>query len=120
MSKWAGDKEVVDIEELTKPIVEAIQSAIELDSNTDAEKVGVVWNGPRLMSKWLRATIPQPEVQLQPEQLKYHAERGRSVFDVIAGIAIQLGIEQGMRIYEENYLEQEILSRRIDKRLEEK
>lgn len=110
MNQWAKDKKVDDLEDLAGPIAEAIQAAIQIGS--DANKTGIPWNGPRLMSTMFRAVTPQPEAQLQPEQLKYHSSNNRNVFDVIAMIAIQLGIEQGMKIYEENYLEEEIIIRK--------
>ena len=116
MSLWAEDKEVVDIEDLTKPIVDAIQSAIEL--GPDAIKDGVPWTGPRLLSKMFRAVAPQPEAQLFPEQLEYHAKNGRGVLEVIAMIAVQLGIEQGLKMYEETYLEPEIMIRKLKEREE--
>lgn len=118
MSLWAEEKKVDDMEDFTKPITEAIQEAIRLGDNVN--EVGIKWNGPRLKSLWFRAVTPQPEFQLQPKQLKYHAKNGRDVFAVIALISVQFGIEQGIKIYEEDYLEQEILARRIDKRHEEK
>ena len=109
MRIWVEQEEAVNAESLAEAISNAIQTAIKLGS--DVTKKGVPWNGPRLMSKLMLATNPQPADQLSPESLKYHSKKGRNVFDVIAMIAIQLGVEQGLKIYEEDYLDAEVIIR---------
>jgi len=110
MSIWVKQEGPKAADDLAEAISEAIQTAIRLGK--DIDKKGVPWNGPRLVSKLMLATVPQPEDQLSSESLKYHSEKGRNVFDVIAMIAIQLGVEQGLKIYEEDYLEAETIIRK--------
>lgn len=40
----------------------------------------------------------QPNEALTTKSLAYHREQGRDVYDVVIGLAVQLGIEQGRRI----------------------
>lgn len=109
MNIWIEQEEPSAAESLAEAISNTIQVAIHL--GPDAIEKGVPWAGPHLVSKLMLAVSPQPEDQLSSKTLKYHSEKGRNVFDVIAMIAIQLGIEQGLKIYEEDYLEAEVLIR---------
>ncbi len=110
MGLWIEKEKPSDAENLAEAISEAIQTAIQL--GPDVNEKGVPWNGPRFVSNLILAVTAQPGDQLSSKSLKYHSEKGRNVFDVIAIIAIQLGVEQGLKIYEEDYLEAEILIRK--------
>lgn len=57
-----------------------------------------MWDGPEL--EWLELLITgyRIQVDLLPERLESHADRGRDALDVAMLIILRVGIEQGARV----------------------
>lgn len=85
--------ETVLFDDVVPPAVSVIRQGYTLKRNKDAK---LTYNGYTL-SKAALATSPDPVEALTKDSLDYHAERGRDLLDVVAGILFNLGIEQGQR-----------------------
>lgn len=60
------------------------------------------WDGPLFSRIEILAGSPDIQKQLTPENLKYHAEKGRDILDVVLMLAWQFGFENGVMFAEEH------------------
>ena len=94
---WPKDGKAADFSDLADAVRDTIRHCYTLKRKN--KNVDVDWNGPDL-PECMQATCLTFDEQLQADKLKYSKEdQGRSAIDVIIGIALQLGIEQGRRMY---------------------
>lgn len=96
MKQWPDKNKAANFNELSEPICKAIRFAYQLTRQN--EGVSIPWKGLTIGEREL-ATCFQPDERLSKEQLEYDDEnQGRDALDVLVGLAIQLGIEQGRRM----------------------
>lgn len=101
MTNWTEDDKEINFEDLVKPVIYAIKQVYILDRRGHGI-CDVKWVGPDL-PKSMRATCPPYDKRLTAESLRYdEEEQGRDPLEVIIGIAVQLGIEQGRRIHKKD------------------
>ena len=95
--KWPDDGSPLDYQSLADPIRKAVRFAYEMSRKNVGHSVP--WNGPAI-GRPEAATSLEAKHRLSAEALKYSEEdQGRDALDEIIGIAVQIGIEQGRRIY---------------------
>ncbi len=87
--------------DLTDAVIKAIRTAYNL-RRKNKEK-DIAWTGPQFdkdnFSDHLAACCFSPEHKLTAENLRYSEEdQGRDALEEIVGVAVQLGIEQGIRM----------------------
>jgi hypothetical protein len=100
MENWPKDNETVSFWNLTGPVCFAIRQAYELVPKDYGKKI--VWSGLTL-PKNMKVTSLEFDERLIRKQLEYEEEdQGRDPLEVIVGIAVQLGIEQGRRLNEKD------------------
>lgn len=115
---WPTDGKPADFSDLVAPIVKAIKFTHTLDrQNTDKD---VPWDGPNIGASELACCF-DPLYALSAEMLAYDEEdQGRDALEVIIGIALQIGIEQGRRIENtSSHREHEKFMRDMDKTIHE-
>ena len=96
MKQWPAKNKSVNFYELCEPICKAIRFAYQLTRQN--EGVSLPWDGLTIGEREL-VTCFSPDERLSKEQLEYDEEdQGRDALDVLVGLAIQLGIEQGRRM----------------------
>ena len=107
MKKWPESGKPVPFEELVDSVRQCISHHYRLfRKNTH---VPINYKGYDIGSG-SKATCLSPDEALTLNMLEYDLkEQGRDALDVIIGIAIQLGIEQGRRIEHENTVWQRIM-----------
>ena len=66
------------------------------EAGQDVTKVGLDYDGPGVCRAADHICIAIPD-RVRPEHLEYEEEHGRDIFDVIVGIALHVGMEQGIR-----------------------
>lgn len=94
MNRWPKDGEPANFEDLVGPLREALGFCYGMDRHRVGEDVPY-WG---LNVGDLHINLPVDE-QLSARNLVWQAdEHGRDAADVILGIAVQLGIEQGRRL----------------------
>ena len=100
LRNWPVDsQETVSFEALTAPLERAVQHYYHLKrKNADRD---VDYRGYNVGGSML-AGSPPPDERLTVGGLEHDRERGRSPADVIIGIAVQLGIEQGERLVQKD------------------
>jgi len=101
MKKWPKDpKKVVGFEDICQPIRSAMKQAYKLIRiNKDKN---IKWTGFEQCEECL-ATDFHPNEKLKAKSLKFNEDdQDRDALDVIIGIAVQQGIEQGMRMQRGN------------------
>lgn len=97
IKQWPDNNEPAQFMELCNCVREALEFAYEL-KRANASK-SVPWNGPPIGKSLAAASLDYVEA-LSAESLEWVLEdQGRDALEVIIGIAIQLGIEQGRRDY---------------------
>jgi hypothetical protein len=103
---WPENDAAAVFDTLTEPVADLVRQAYSLKRKA-AIKKGLDWKGPSL--PWsLRASCLPFEEKLNAENLRYDdEEQGRDPLEVIIGIAVQLGIEQGRRISAEPIADKE-------------
>jgi hypothetical protein len=95
--KWPEDGTPLDYQSLADAIMKAIRFAYDLTRKNPHRSVP--WVGPPIGQNE-RANSLEARERLSAAQLKYSEEnQGRDALDEIIGVAIQIGIEQGRRIY---------------------
>lgn len=105
MKPWPKDKSPVYFCDLADSIVSAIKFAYKLSRKNRGKSIP--WKGYNI-GKDDRATCLTPDEQLSAEGLEFNDEdQGRSAIEVIVGLAIQLGIEQGRRIANQKHEEEQ-------------
>lgn len=81
---------------LVEPIVKAIRKAYVIGRRATAD---ISWTGPSEIGWFAQGGCLSPAEALRAEQLRYDEEKqNRTALEVIVGIAIHLGIEQGRRL----------------------
>jgi hypothetical protein len=113
MKQWPKDNKPVAFEELCDPLVQALADIVGnglvrtvkvkrkggygFRSNT-SDLATIEYAGYDIGSDD-KATCSSPDYRLSGENLRHEwADQGRTPAEVIVGLAIQLGIEQGRRI----------------------
>lgn len=93
---WPKDGKHASFHEITGPIVKAIQFIYKLKRRN--QEKDVPWKGLDI-GESLKATCFVPDENLTADSLAYQLEnQGRSPLEVIIGLAVQLGMEQGKRV----------------------
>ena len=89
---------IYDFEELVKSVVKALKGAYTLRRKP---LVDIKWEGPELEQYCY--SLP-PAERLTAENLRYSQEdQGRSALEEIIGIAVALGIQQGINMTTADY-----------------
>ncbi len=100
MTNWPKDDKHVSFCKLTEPVCKAIRKAYKLTPRNYGDKIK--WTGFVLPERIAATCLPYDEV-LTREQLEYsEQDQGRDPLEEIVGIAVQLGIEQGRRLFKED------------------
>ena len=98
MSDWPKNNETARFSDLTGPVVNLVRQAYSLKLNAPTFTHGLKWRGPSLPES-MGATCLEFSDAVSAEQLRHDtADQGRDPLEVIVGIAVQLGIEQGRRL----------------------
>lgn len=96
MKQWPDDDKTVLFSDLVESVRECVDFHYDLVRKNTLESMN--YTGYDIGSS-TKATSLSPNESLSLEQLKYNfEEQGRDAMEVIIGIAIQLGIEQGIRL----------------------
>lgn len=96
MKKWPKNpNETVRFDELVTPLRKAVKYAYKL-TRINVKK-DIPWTGYE-HGDYIGTTNPDPEEMLNRRWQSHEREQGRSPIDTILAIAVQLGIEQGMRL----------------------
>lgn len=98
---WPDESDkTVNFSDLVKPVCMSIRFAYRLIRRN--EHRSVPWTGYDIGASEGASELAccsSPDERLQQSQLKYDEEsQGRDALEVIVGVAIQLGIEQGQRM----------------------
>lgn len=95
---WPNDGKPVQFEDISLPVVNAIRQLYRMRFKGYRD---VDWRGLDIGASEKACCYP-PDKQLSREQLRYDSlEQGRPPLQVLVGLAVQLGIEQGRRIERE-------------------
>ena len=97
--KWPQHGRPSTHAKLAKRVSSTIKRAYKLKRVTrrDGGPSELAWRGPEV-GLATRSALGSAQHQLTAANLAYNAQRGREPIDVLAGIAISLGIEQGQRM----------------------
>jgi len=94
---WPDDGQPASFSDLTEAVCKALRSAYSMrrkNKNKDIQ-----WTGPP-QGRACGVCSFEHEEQLMAENMKYSLEdQGRDALTEIVGIAVQLGIEQGERMF---------------------
>ncbi len=102
MKNWPDG--TVPFWELAEPLCDAVGQLYELNRKPTAD---VKWSGYGFPDEALRS-CEQPDNRLTVESLNYEeCDQGRDPMRVIIGLAIQFGIEQGIRSEQARHESQE-------------
>ncbi|MHA2280096.1 MAG: hypothetical protein ACXAC5_04370 [Promethearchaeota archaeon] len=102
--EWPEDGKAMCFEALSDSVREVVRHCYTLSRKN--KKKDVDWKGPSL-PRCMQATCLSFEDNLKAESLEYQLhDQGRDAMEVIIGIAIQLGIEQGRRALKEEVLKE--------------
>lgn len=94
---WPKNNDTLNFEDLVEKIRDCIDFAYILERKN--ENISIPYSGPRAPKN-----EKQYKIQLSAKDLDYsEIEQGRDPIDVIIGIAISLGIEQGKRLCTKNH-----------------
>ena len=94
--QWPEKDKTVGFYEIAEPIIKALKFAYRLRRKN--LRKDIPWNGLDIGEE-LKASNFSPDSTLSHESLRFNQEdQGRNALEVIIGIAVQLGIEQGRRI----------------------
>jgi len=98
MKKWPKDlTEVVYFDDLVQPVKKALLFVLKKGGKKIADDVVIPYKGYNIGRKDL-VTSFDPVTKFSTEQRNYDRdEQGRDIFDLLIGLAVQLGIEQGRR-----------------------
>jgi hypothetical protein len=101
---WPKDNKTISFHDLAESVKKATKFCYKLTRKNRDEDVP--WKGPPL-PKCMQATCLSFEESLSAKGLAFNKnDQGRDAMDVIIGIAIQLGIEQGRRMVKEEVLKE--------------
>lgn len=99
-SKAWPAKGTVNFEDMTGPVCEAIRFAYDLSRKN--HNWSIPWTGYNIGARALVGG-PPPHLRLRRDSLHYDEyDQGRDALEVLVGVAVQLGIEQGRRMGEES------------------
>ncbi len=108
---WPEDGKTARFSELVESVRKAIEFAYSMERKNKSRSVP--WEGMSIGEDSLTSCLPPGET-LRLRQLRYNEnEQDRDALDMILGIAIQLGIEQGKRIFK-NSSSYEMMEMRMD------
>lgn len=95
--KWPDDGQPASFPDLVEPVCKALRQAYSMcrkNKNKD-----IKWTGPP-QGRACRVSAFEHEEHLLKDNMKYSLEaQGRDALTEIVGIAVQLGIEQGERMF---------------------
>ena len=95
MKKWPEGNKPARFTDIADPICEAIRAAYELKRKNRSRSIP--WTGLDIGDD-IKAGSYSPDDKLKRDNLKYDEEnQDRDALQVIVGIAVQLGMEQGRR-----------------------
>lgn len=99
MKKWPKNPtETVYFDDLTSPVKKALMFVLKNGGKKIADDVVIPYKGYNIGKKDLVCSF-DPVTKLSPERRAYDRdEQGRDIFDLLIGVAVQLGIEQGRRL----------------------
>ena len=118
LKEWPLKKDdTVAFEDLVEPVVQSIGHAYTLKRRNAWENIP--YNGYNIGWDAL-VSCPDPIVQLDVDKIERSIEQGRSPMHVLVGIAVQLGIEQGVRIEKKRTQHLELLIEVLKARLNER
>lgn len=107
---WPANNKPAQFELLVSSCKKALEQGIKWERINPTKSIK--WTGPLSAKSQLVTTLDFPEMLRAKNLLYNEGEQGRDVVDVILGIAIRLGIEQGRRIVvSELHPEQKLLGR---------
>jgi hypothetical protein len=93
--QWPENDKPARFQDIVDPIVKAIEFTYKMERKN--ERKNVPWNGLDI-GEHQKVTSLRPRESLSAKQLAYDEEdQGRSALEVIVGLAVQLGAEQGRR-----------------------
>lgn len=95
---WPDNNAIAAFADIVSPIRDAVNQAYSLKRKHGTIK----WSGLDIGHKE-KVGCFSPDEDLSVNSLAYHAERDRDPMDVIIGIAVRLGIEQGRLRAEETH-----------------
>lgn len=97
-TKWPEDEaEPLSFDAITRPLIKAIKYAYKLERRNKGKSIP--WSGPEIGRPELAICLPAKE-KLSAKMLAYSEDdQGRDALEEIVGLAVQLGIEQGRRIF---------------------
>lgn len=94
--QWPKENGTVGFCEITDPIIKALKFAYKLQRRN--LKKDIPWSGLDIGEDLLSSNFG-PDQTLSYESLSFNQEdQGRNALEMIVGIAVQLGIEQGRRM----------------------
>ena len=118
LTEWPEDKtDTVRFEDLVEPVVQSIGHAYTIKRRNAWEDIP--YNGYNIGWETL-VCCPDPLVQLNTENIELSRDQGNSPMHVLVGIAVQLGIEQGIRIERKRTQHLELLLEVFKARLNER
>ena len=99
MKKWPKDlTKTVYFDDLIEPIKKVLLFILKNGGKKIADDVVIPYNGYNIGQDDLVCAF-DPVSKFAPKQRIYDRDnQGRDIFDLLIGIAVQLGIEQGRRI----------------------
>ena len=107
-NSWPDDEGAATFSDLCDSVRDALEFAYDLKRKNAGKTIP--WNGLPTMQE------AGTDFLLDSENLRYSEEdQGRDALDVIIGIAVQLGIEQGRRISKERLRVVEVVDRLLRK-----
>jgi hypothetical protein len=111
MEKWPKDGSAVSFRRMGDPVRKAILFAYNIERKN--RNRNIPWDGLDIGDAE-KARCFSPNEQLKVKNLRYsEGEQSRDALDEIIGIAIQLGIEQGRRVFR-NSTEYQLMKIRLD------
>ena len=98
MKSWpVVPTETVFFDHLVDPLAETLKFVVENGGEEISDDVVIPYDGYTIGLSEL-VTSFDPVSKLSPEQRAYDRDdQGRNIYQVIIGIAVQLGVEQGRR-----------------------
>lgn len=104
---WPDKLKPIDIEKLSKPLRKAFLQAVSLKKK---QPTSITYAGPEVTNNLGALAVgPGAKERLQPSSLEYNKERGRDSLEVLILLALQLGMEQGMRLFKERNVDYGLL-----------
>lgn len=104
---WPDKLKPIDIEALSKPLRKAFLQTVSLKKK---QPISITYTGPEVTNNLgALAVCPGAKERLMQDSLEYNKERGRDSLDMLILLALQLGMEQGMRLFKERNVDYELL-----------